>query len=40
MPRQGFAYGKVDFSRRLQGAFLGANDRRGPHSRALRWLFA
>ena len=39
-PRQGLTYNKVDFSRCLQGAFLGANNRRGPHCRALRLLFA
>ena len=37
---QGFAYGKVGVYRHKHGAFLEANNRRGPHSRALRWLFA
>ena len=39
-PRQGFAYGKVGVYRHKHGAFLEANNRRGSHCRALRWLFA
>ena len=35
-----FAYGKVVAYRCKQGAFLGANNRRGSHCRALRLLFA
>ena len=39
-PGEGFSYGKVAVCCYKQGAFLGANNRRGPHCRALRLLFA
>ena len=39
-PTGGLAYGKVVSYCCKQGAFLGANNRRGPHCRALRLLFA
>ena len=39
-PGEGFSYSKVAVCCYKQGAFLGANNRRGPHCRALRLLFA
>ena len=39
-PPAGISYDKIVRQCHKQGAFLGANNRRGPHCRALRLLFA